>query len=87
MSKKALIVLAPGFEEIEALTPIDILRRAKIEVTIASIEADKLVSGRNHISVQTDLALNELETDHFDAIIIPGGPGAKLLRKSPTVLE
>lgn len=85
--KKTLIILAPGFEEIEALTPIDILRRAKIEVTIASLEEDRFVRGRNDISVQADVALSNLKNSDFDCIIIPGGPGAKKLRKSDATLR
>jgi protein deglycase len=55
VKKKILITLATGFEEIEAITPIDILRRAEIEVVIASIEDEKIVFGRNNIGVQADI--------------------------------
>ena len=49
--KKALILLAEGFEEIEAITPIDFLRRAGIETTVASIAEDRLVSGSHRVGI------------------------------------
>lgn len=79
--KKALIVLAEGFEEIEAVTPIDILRRSEVEVTIAGIGSDVITSTHNtNIKVDTRL-------DNYsglpDAIILPGGlPGAENLASS-----
>lgn len=87
MKKKILTILAPGFEEIEALTPIDILRRANMEVIIAALENNKLVCGRNEICVQADVKLSELKDSDFDGILIPGGPGAKKLRESDETLK
>ncbi|MBN2483929.1 MAG: DJ-1/PfpI family protein [Candidatus Omnitrophica bacterium] len=84
MSKKALIVLAEGFEEIEAVTVIDILRRAKIEVTIAGLHDTKVKAARGTV-IMTDGIL-DLIKDEFDALILPGGmPGASNLASSGTV--
>lgn len=85
--KKILVILAPGFEEIETVTPIDILRRSDIKVVIASLEDEKMVRGRNDICIQAEVTLNELSNTDFDGLLLPGGPGAKKLRKSEKVLE
>jgi 4-methyl-5(b-hydroxyethyl)-thiazole monophosphate biosynthesis len=80
MSKKVLCLLAPGFEEIETLAPIDLLRRAGAEVTIASLTGEKLVTGRCQVTVQADATLAEVAAQDFDMLLIPGGPGVKALR-------
>ncbi len=87
MSKKAIIILATGFEETEAITVIDILRRAGIEVTIAGLD-DIKTSGSHGITVVTDKKLDELKPDDFDAVVLPGGmPGAVHLANSKIVTE
>ncbi len=82
-----LVVLAPGVEEMEAVTPIDLLRRAGLAVTTASLDAEKTVVGRNNIPLVADVALAEVEVADFDLVILPGGPGVKHLRASMDVLE
>ncbi|MDD2598694.1 MAG: DJ-1/PfpI family protein [Kiritimatiellae bacterium] len=67
------IPLAEGFEELEAVTVIDILRRAGLSVTTASLTADKLVSGAHGIVIQADAVLDELELGEFGAVVLPGG--------------
>ena len=83
MSKKALVLLAEGFEEVEAITPIDYLKRAGIAVTTASISDSLTVKGaRAELNVIADTTLEKLSPGAccFDAIILPGGiPGAKNL--------
>lgn len=77
MSKTAVLILAEGFETIEALTPVDILRRAKVELTVASLGGLLVKSGQN-VTVQADCALEQLlrESDFLpDALILPGGLG------------
>lgn len=79
--KTACIVLAEGFEEVEALTPADYLRRAGIDVTLIGI-GSRLVKGSHGIAVQTDAGTEALERE-YDAIVLPGGmPGAKHLAES-----
>jgi len=86
MPKKVLVILAKGFEEVEAIAPIDILRRAGIEVVIAGLDKLK-ITGFRGITVEADKILNEVDDD-FDAIVLPGGmPGAKNLAESNHVRE
>mmetsp|Transcript_24577 Transcript_24577/g.49108 ORF Transcript_24577/g.49108 Transcript_24577/m.49108 type:complete len:233 (-) Transcript_24577:66-764(-) len=76
--KSALCILAEGFEEMEAVTPIDLLRRAGVEVTIASLTTDIIVKGRNGISVFANMDLDSALKlrESYDAVIVPGGPPA-----------
>jgi len=80
MSKKVLCLLFPGFEEIETLTPVDLLRRAGAEVTVASLTGDRLVTGRSNVTVQAVAALTEVADQDFDLLLLPGGPGVKAVR-------
>ena len=82
---RVVVLLAKGFEEIEAVTPIDYLRRAGVEVEVAAIpvdgKAELLVQGAHGISVQADLTFDELAMRDNDAlpdgVFVPGGmPGA-----------
>ncbi|MCL2721281.1 MAG: DJ-1/PfpI family protein [Treponema sp.] len=87
MAKKAIILMADGFEDVEAITPIDYLKRAGIEVTTVSISQNTTVtSAWGKIKLITDTTLAELlkqDTASFDAVIIPGGmPGAANLAAS-----
>ncbi len=87
MNKKVYVLLAEGFEEVEALTVVDYLRRAGVEVQTLSITADKTVTGSHRIPVVAD-ALFEEHTDDFDMIVLPGGlPGAENLRDCPALIE
>ena len=88
MPKKAIVLLAEGFEEVEAITPIDYLRRAGIEVSVASISSNMVVKGARDIRIKTDIILADLswQTDGYDAVIVPGGmPGSTYLAASEEV--
>ncbi len=79
MSKTA-IFLADGFEEIEALTVVDLLRRAGIGITTVSIMGRKSVTGSHNITVEADALLDEADFDSLDMLILPGGmPGTSNL--------
>lgn len=80
-----LAILAEGFEEIEAITPIDLLRRAGVQVTVAALAEDHRVIGRTQIAVHADTALESVRAEAFDLIFLPGGPGVKHLRNDPRV--
>lgn len=79
MKKRVLCLLTDGFEEIETVTPVDVLRRAGIEVVIASLHR-KIAVGRCGIKVEADASLAGLDTSRFDLLLIPGGPGVGDLR-------
>jgi protein deglycase len=80
MNKRVLCLLAPGFEEIETVTPIDLLRRAGAEVIVASVSGEPSVTGRSQITLQADAALADVAGQDFDLLLVPGGPGVKALR-------
>ncbi|MBE6750752.1 MAG: DJ-1/PfpI family protein [Ruminococcaceae bacterium] len=79
------IFLAEGFEECEALVPLDILRRADIKVKTVGIGA-KVIEGSHKIKIECDLIDTEATTENLEAVILPGGmPGTINLEKSETV--
>lgn len=96
---KVLAILAEGFEEIEAITPIDLLRRAGAEVIVASLNDGIHVTGRSGLTMHAETTLEALEQvppEHaveahsappqpYDCVFLPGGPGVKHLRADPRV--
>lgn len=81
-----ITVLADGFEEIEAVTFIDLLRRADIKVTILGLES-KEVRGSHDIRITSDMLLKDFNGS-FDGIVLPGGmPGTKNLAESPELIK
>ncbi|TAL31081.1 MAG: DJ-1/PfpI family protein [Spirochaetes bacterium] len=84
---KIVVPLAEGFEEIEGVTIIDVLRRAGLDVTTAHVGSNP-VKGSHGISVTADRPLSELKAVDFNCIVLPGGmPGSENLRKSDTVIS
>lgn len=83
MSSISIVIpLAEGFEEVEAITLIDLLRRAEFQVTTISIGADLSVEGAHGIKVEADEMLSQVEGKDFSAVILPGGmPGTLNLKK------
>ena len=82
-----LTVLAEGFEEIEAVAPIDLLRRAGADVTIAALGDGIHVTGRSGVTMHADTLFAAVEAKDFDCVFLPGGPGVKLLRADPRVRQ
>ena len=81
------VFLADGFEEIEALAPIDILRRASKSVTVVGVTG-KTVTGAHGIKIVADVTIDEASREDIDMIVLPGGlPGADNLQNSPEVCE
>lgn len=86
--KKIIVFLAEGFEEIEAISIIDILRRAQISVTTVSVGKDKMVKGAHSIVVEADKLFDEVDFTSYDMVVLPGGmPGAKNLQDHAGVKE
>ena len=79
------VTLADGFEEIEAITPIDILRRADIAITTVSISDNLTVTGAHGICVTADKTMSQINPDDMEALILPGGAGHELLDASNEV--
>jgi len=69
------ILLGEGFEEIEATTPIDLLRRVDIEVTTVSLTDELPVTGGHGISIKADVVLDEIDFDALEMLVLPGGLG------------
>ncbi len=78
-------ILADGFEEIEALAPIDILRRGGVDIKTVSIMPTKTVIGAHNIPVEADIMINDIVPDNMEMLVLPGGGGHALLDASNEV--
>lgn len=75
--KTVYVFLADGFEEVEAFTPIDVLRRAGLQVITVSVMETQMVEGAHGVSVMADVLFDNIERDAADMLLLPGGmPGA-----------
>jgi protein deglycase len=75
-----LLFLAPGFEEIEATTTIDVLRRAELNVLSVSITENRWVEGAHHLVIQADCLFSDIDWSEIKMLVLPGGmPGTKNL--------
>jgi 4-methyl-5(b-hydroxyethyl)-thiazole monophosphate biosynthesis len=84
---KILVPFAEGFEEIEAFTIVDVLRRAGIRVDTVSITGT-MVTGAHGVKVMVDKKLADIKIDEYDGIVLPGGmPGAANLGRSVSLIE
>lgn len=84
--KRAVMLFAEGFETVEALMAVDILRRGGVEVTMASINEEDYVVSSHKVRVEMDAVLGEVDMMEYDAIILPGGmPGTLHLGESEAV--
>lgn len=85
--KKAAVLLADGFEELEAMGPIDMLKRAGVEVDLISVENKDSVTGRSDVTFTPVIKMKDYDFDSADALILPGGAGHVTLKNSPEVKE
>ena len=86
-NKKVSIMLADGFEEIEALTVVDILRRSNIECDMISIK-DEMVKGSHGIYVKADKIISNINRNDYTMIVLPGGlPGATNLENCRILID
>ena len=85
--KKVAVILADGFEEIEALTSVDVLRRAGALASVVGLN-DAYIRGAHNIVVKADITLREMRELNYDAVVLPGGlPGASNLANSVELKE
>ena len=88
MTKTICILLAEGFEESEAIVPADLLKRLGVNVVFASITNDKEVKGTHGFKLIADTTINNISTDNFDVLMLPGGlPGTTNLRDNNDVIS
>ncbi|MGQ7959299.1 DJ-1 family glyoxalase III [Pseudomonas sp. SP16.1] len=88
MSKRALIAVADGNEDIECVTLIDVLRRAEVEVVVASVEERRMITCARGTRLTADAMLLDVLAQDFDLIVLPGGmPGAQHLAEFEPLAE
>lgn len=84
--KRAVMLFAEGYETVEALMVVDILRRGGVEVTMTSISEEEFVRSSHGVNVEMDAVMGEIDVLSYDAIILPGGmPGTLNLGESDAV--
>lgn len=83
--KRVLCLLEEGFEEIEAIAPVDLLRRAGVEVVLAGVSGMEVV-GKCGVRVVADVLLSEVVREEFDALFLAGGAAVTTLRKNEGVI-
>ena len=84
---KAAEFIVEGFEQIEALTTVDLLRRAGITVDTISVFDEKNVKSSHNVIIETDKNMKDIDFDDYDMLILPGGPGTGNYEKSDLLLE
>ena len=83
---RVLCLLADGFEELEAVAPVDLLRRAGVEVVMAAMDGPE-VTGRNGIRVVADALYEDVDDGMFDLLLLPGGPSVARMRADGRAAE
>ena len=84
---KIMVLLAEGFEEVEFVTIVDILRRAGVAVTVVGLKSDP-IDGSHGIKVMPDTSVDSISGDQFDGVVLPGGyPGFVNLGDDERVLK
>jgi protein deglycase len=83
MISRVLVILPHGFEEIEAITPIDLLRRANISVSVVALTYPQQVVGRSRIELMAEGVLADITSQSYEAILLIGGPGTSSYFNEP----
>jgi 4-methyl-5(b-hydroxyethyl)-thiazole monophosphate biosynthesis len=84
--KRVCVILADGCEEVEAITPIDYLRRAGVEVVVAGLGGREILGGHG-IIIGADVVLDDVDDEDFDCVVVPGGGGgSKAIAADPTAV-
>lgn len=86
-NKKVAVFLANGFEEIEAIAPIDLLQRAGILVNTVSIDENNCVQSARKVKVLADKLIKDINFSDYDMLVLPGGPGFKNYFDSQLLLD
>ncbi len=81
-----LVLMAPGFEEIEFTAPVDVLRRLEIPVVTAGV-LGRRVEGAHGITMEADMLLVDVDSTLFSGVILPGGQASWTLRDTPAVMK
>ena len=85
---QAAVFFGTGYEEIEALTVVDILRRAGVDTTMVSVSEERKVTGSHAITVEMDAVIAEVDFESLDMIVLPGGmPGTANLEACEALME
>ena len=79
--------IVEGFEQMEALTPVDLLRRAGITVDTVSVFNEKNVKSSHNVIIETDKNMKDINFDDYEMLILPGGPGTGNYKKSDFLME
>lgn len=87
MAISILMPLANGFEEIEALVVVDVLRRLGAALTLASVSDDLMVTGGHDVVVKADVLIDSCVNQSYDLIVLPGGPGTENLAASTSLID
>lgn len=83
--KPVVVLVAPGFEEVELTAPVDILRRLGIKVVLAGVQG-RMVEGAHGLTLQADMLLVDVDPQDYRGVILPGGKASWTLRETPAVL-
>ena len=87
MSKVAVFV-ADGTEEVEAITPVDILRRAQIDCDVISVKSEKTITASRGVVITADKQIDEIDFDDYDMLVLPGGiKGTENLRNTKKLTD
>ncbi|WP_051636034.1 DJ-1 family glyoxalase III [Mesoplasma photuris] len=87
MEKRVAIFLGTAFEELEAVTIIDVLRRGGIKVDMISIENTPTVTSARNITMHTDILINDIKLEDYEMFILPGGSGVNRILENEQVVE
>ncbi len=80
------VLMVDGFEEIEAIEPIDIMRRAGLNVITVGVN-NQMVKGAHNITIKTDIMIDDVDTEDMELLMLPGGPGHTELDSNGKVHE
>jgi len=82
------MLLGSGFEEIEAMAPLDILRRAKVDTATVSLTNDLCVRGGQNVGIQADITLEQVDLGALEMLVLPGGGGGVAsISKTPAAMD